>query len=303
MNNCTLFGEDYSYLVPLLLYNNKVGHVHSRFANGFNIKMGDSLVFIGNNKNGFLPFGIHLREEDTLNAVSFVNNGDPVTWNNRTNSIELPRVTISVEKGKTFKNELANLKSVSIFKDSFEKFSLQLMEIEDRTGLDISFKELLYKIHATNEQNWVGAEPYLIMLIEAATSCDESLIEKVLRYFLGRGQGLTPSGDDMIVGLLAFDAISPILSTCFYEKVSELIEGESITTDVAREYLRYALKQEYSSTVSNMVNVLAEGNASHFEKAFHDLIGVGHSSGMDTILGILIGMLVFRNLKIETETN
>lgn len=297
MNNCTLFGEDYSYLVPLLLNKNENGNVHSRFSNGFNIKMGDSLVFIGNNKNGFLPFGIHLREEDTLRAVSFVNQGDPVTWNKRTNSIELPRVTISIEKGKSFKNELTTLKSEAIFKDSFALFCLQLIEIEDRTGLDISFKEYLKKYHTSGEQNWLGAESYLIMLMEAAVLRDEGLIEKVLRYFLGRGQGLTPSGDDMIVGLLAFDAVSPFLSTSFYEKVSELIEGESITTDVAREYLRYALKQEYSSTVSNMVNALADGDASNFEKVLHDLIGVGHSSGLDTILGILIGMLTFRKLK------
>ena len=257
MNNCTLFGEDYSYLVPLLLYKNENGHVHSRFSNGFNIKMGDSLVFIGNNKNGLLPFGIHLREEDTFHAVSSVNNGDSVTWNRRTNSIELPGVTISIEKGKSFKNELTTLKSTTIFKASFERFCLQLIEIEDQTGLDVSFKEFLNKFHAAGEQKWLGAEPYLMMLIEAAMSSDECLMEKVLRYFLGRGQGLTPSGDDMIVGLLAFDAVSPFLSTAFYEKVSELIEGESITTDVAREYLRYALKQEYSSTVSDMVNALA----------------------------------------------
>jgi Protein of unknown function (DUF2877) len=301
MNNCTLFGEDYSYLVPLLLSQNEKGNVHSRFSNGFNIKMGDSLVFIGNNKNGLLPFGIHLREENTFSAVSSVNNGDSVTWNKRTNSIELPGVTISLEKGKSFKNELTTLSSTAIFKASFERFCLQLNDIEDRTGLDVSFKEFLNKFHAAGEQNWLGAEPYLNMLIEAAMSSDECLIEKVLRYFLGRGQGLTPSGDDMIVGLLAFDAVSPFLSTSFYEKVSELIEGESITTDVAREYLRYALKQEYSSTVSNLVNALADGNGSNFEKVLHDLIGVGHSSGLDTILGILIGMLVFRNLKINQK--
>ena len=140
MNNCTLFGEDYSYLVPLLLYKNENGHVHSRFSNGFNIKMGDSLVFIGNNKNGLLPFGIHLREEDTLSAVSSVNNGDSVTWNRRTNSIELPGVTISLEKGKSFKNELTTLKSATIFKDSFERFCLQLIEIENQTGLDVSIQ-------------------------------------------------------------------------------------------------------------------------------------------------------------------
>ncbi|MFJ8065102.1 DUF2877 domain-containing protein [Psychrobacillus sp. NPDC096426] len=296
MNNCTLFGEDYSYLVPLLLYQNENGHVHSRFSNGFNIKMGDSLVFIGNNKNGLLPFGIHLREEDTLSAVTSVNNGDPVTWNKRTNSIELPGAIICLEKGKSFKNELTTLKSSMIFKDSFKRFCLQVNEIENQTGLNVSIREFLNK-YVAGEQEWHGVEPNLIMLLEAAESSDEFLIEKVLRYFLGRGQGLTPSGDDMIVGLLAFDAVSHFLSPRFYQKASELIEGESITTDVAREYLRYALKREYSSTVSDMVNVLASGNANNFEKVFHDLIGVGHSSGLDTILGIIIGMLVFRNRK------
>lgn len=301
MYNCTLFGEDYSYLVPLLLYEKGNGHVHSRFSNGFNIKMDDSLVFIGNNKNGLLPFGIHLREEDILSAVSSVNIGDSVIWNRRTDTIEIPGITISLERGKSFKNELTTLKSSNIFKDSFERFCLQLNEIENQTGLNISIREFLTK-YVEGEQRWNDVEPYLIMLVEAAESSDEILIEKALRYFLGRGQGLTPSGDDMIVGLLAFDAVSGFLSTCFYKKVSELIEGESITTDVAREYLRYALKREYSSTVSDMVNTLASGNASNFEKAFHDLIGVGHSSGLDTVLGIVIGMLVFRNQKI-TETN
>ncbi|MFJ5770893.1 DUF2877 domain-containing protein [Psychrobacillus sp. NPDC093180] len=301
MNKCTLFGEDYSYLVPLLLYKSENGYVHSRFANGFNIKIEDSLVFIGNNKNGLLPFGIHLQEEDTLRAVSFVNNGDPVIWNKKNNSIELPRVTISIEKGNSFKNELTTLDSTDIFKASFEQFCSQLVKIEDHTGLDVSFKEFLNKLFAAGEQSWLGAEPYLIQLMEAAESRDKDLLEKVLRYFLGRGQGLTPSGDDMIVGMLAFDAVSPTLSPSFYEKVSELIEGESITTDVAREYLRYALKQEFSSTVSNLVNALADGNAPNFEKVLYDLIGVGHSSGLDTVLGILIGMLVFRKTKIETN--
>ncbi len=301
MNNGTLFGEEYSYLVPLLLCKKGSGHVHSRFTNGFNINMGDSLVFIGNNKNGLLPFGIHLLDDNIGWAVSSVNNGDPATWNRNTNSIELPGISISLELGKSFKNELTALKSRSVFETSFERFCLQLMKIEEQTGLDVSIHNFLNKVHIARDQKWMDVEPYLILLIKAARSSDEALIEKVLRYFLGRGKGLTPSGDDMIVGLLAFDAVSRFLSTPFYQKLSALIEGESITTDVAKEYLRYALKQEYSSTVSDMVNILASGNASNFEKVFQNLLGVGHSSGLDTLFGILIGMLVFKNLKDQLE--
>ncbi len=295
MNNYILFGEEYSYLIPPLLSQNENGYVHSRFSNGFNIKMKDSLVFIGNTKNGLLPFGIHLQGEDTFRAVSSVKNGEPVLWNSATNSIEFSELAISLEKGKSFKNELIPLKSREIFKDRFEQFCSQLKQIESRTGLDVSINEFVNRYKAAGEKNWHGVELYLLKLMEAAMSDDEMSIEEALRYFLGRGQGLTPSGDDMIVGLLAVDAVSSFLSDGFYQKVSELIEGESVTTDVAKEYLRYALKQEYSSTISDVVNALAGGNTSDFEKVFHDLIGVGHSSGLDTAFGILIGMLVLEN--------
>ncbi|RHW34658.1 DUF2877 domain-containing protein [Lysinibacillus yapensis] len=291
MNNLTLFGEGYSYLVPLLLNKSGNGFIHSRFANGFNIKLGDSLVFIGTNKNGLLPFGIHLGEAETRTAVSSVNNSDSAVWNQKTNSLEFQTFTISLEKAKQYKTVLTKLKSEQVFDRSFELFYSHLKTINEQTGLDVSIRDFIDKFQADCEQNWLGVESYLIMLIKAAKTSDELLMDKALRYFLGRGNGLTPSGDDMIVGLLAFDAVSGFLSTRFYEKLSELIEGESITTDVAKEYLRYALKQEYSSTVSDMVNALASGNDSNFKQVFRNLLGVGHSSGLDTLMGILIGMI------------
>lgn len=294
MNKHTLFGEGYSHLIPLLLFKKGKGTVHSRFTNGLNIKMGDSLIFIGTTKNGLLPFGIHLSERDTALAVSSVNNGEAVSWNERTNSIEFQYFVISLDQANPFKNEIIELKYDQVFESSFTRFSTHLMSIEERTGLDVSIRDFINNYKEINDQDSTGIDMYLMRLIKAAISSDESLMDKAFRYFLGRGNGLTPSGDDMIVGLLAFDAVTHFLSTRFYDKISELIENESITTDVAKEYLRYALKQEYSSTVSNMVNTLANGETEHFEKDFQKLLGVGHSSGLDTLFGILIGMLTFK---------
>ncbi|MFK9089910.1 DUF2877 domain-containing protein [Bacillus salipaludis] len=73
-----------------------------------------------------------------------------------------------------------------------------------------------------------------------------------------------------------------------------LLESEPITTDVSREYLRYAARHEFSSTVTELVNLLANGDTSNFQYTFQNLLGVGHSSGLDTIFGILIGMLAFK---------
>lgn len=294
MNQYTLYGEGYSSLIPLLLFSKGNGTVHSRFTNGFNIKMGDSLIFIGTTKNGLLPFGIHLSENDTTYAVSSVNNGESVLWNEKTNSIEFQKITISLVKAIRFQNELIELKNEQVFKNSLTQFSTYLMNIEERTGLDVSISDFINNYQELTEQHSVGVELHLTLLIKAALTSNELLMDKAFRYFLGRGNGLTPSGDDMLVGLLAFDAVANFLSTQFYEKLSDLIEGESITTDVAKEYLRYALKRKFSSTVSEMVNTLASGNSATFEKNIKNLLGVGHSSGLDTLFGILIGMLAFK---------
>jgi hypothetical protein len=295
MEKITLFGEEFSNLVPLLLSQHKKGRVHSIFNNGFNIKMDDSLVFIGNNKNGLLPFGIHLQEEDTFKAVSVVKNGETVFWNTTKNSIELPTFTISLDKGNSFKNNLSIITNNRVFETGFERLCSQLSLIKVLTGLDVDIHQFLQKYNFTGEKKWVEAEPHVITLIEAVITNDSYLIEKVLRYFLGRGKGLTPSGDDMIVGLLAFDAISNFISASFYQQLSQVLESEPITTDVSREYLRYALKHEFSSTVSDMVNTLAIGDGPNIDRAFRNLLGVGHSSGLDTLFGILIGMLAFKS--------
>lgn len=298
MNKKTLFGEEYSYLIPLLLFKNAEGRVHSCFSNGFNIQMVDSLIFIGNNKNGLLPFGIHLKEEDTYRAVSSVKNGDDVKWNSHSNCIEFLNFSISIDGSQSFKNEITPLKSET-FDRSFEQYCFYLRLLNVRTGLDISPYGFLQKLQSSNKEMH-KAESYLILLIKAAIIDDDILIDKVLKYFLGRGQGLTPSGDDMIVGFLAFDAISHFLSEKFYGKIAKKIEGESITTDIAKEYIRYALKREYSSTVTDLINSIACGN-DRLKESFRNLLGVGHSSGLDTILGILIGMLTFKNKKILSQ--
>lgn len=295
MRKSTLFGEEYSDLIPLLLCKKGNGHVHSIFKNGFNIKMDDSLVFIGNKKNGLLPFGIHLLEEDTLRAVSVVNNGETVFWNAETNSLEFRAMSISLDKGQSFKNELAPLKNNRVLEASFERLCSQLTTVDALTGLDVDIKLFLNRFNDVGEKKWFAPESYLVMLIEVVMSSDHYLIEKTLRFFLGRGKGLTPSGDDMIVGLLAFDATSHFISALFSKQLSELLESEPITTDVSREYLRYAIRHEFGSTVTELVNSLASGDDSTFNKAFQNLLEVGHSSGLDTLFGILIGMLAFKN--------
>lgn len=280
---------EYSSVIPLLLSKKRSGHVHSIFSNGFNITMEDSLVFIGNKKSGRLPFGIHLLAEMT-EVVSLVSNQEPVRWNEETSTLEFTNMSISLRKGQGFENSVAPLED---FQTGFDELLSRLIVIGEPTGLDIYIDDFIERFVSSGEKKQPESEQFLFRLINAAASSDRYEIEKTLRYFLGRGRGLTPSGDDLLVGFLAFDSSAHFVSPVFYQHLSDLIERELITTDVGREYVRYALKHEFSSTVTDVVNHLS--SAAGLDDAFERLLGVGHSSGLDTLFGILTGMLAFNN--------
>jgi hypothetical protein len=290
----TFLGGEYSYLIPLLLFEKNIGQVHSIFANGFNIKMGDSLIFIGNQKNGLLPFGIHLTPVDTSRVVSLIKNNETVYWNEETSTLEFSEMTISLKKGCSFKNEVYPITRNVLYKDNLSTIKALLIPNDQPTGLDIYINEFLCKYEEGFDKNLSEGEQYVLWLIDAVLTNDQFLIEKTLRFFLGRGKGLTPSGDDLLVGLLAFDSVTNFISVAFYEKISDLVEKESITTDVSKEYLRYSLRHEFSSTVTDVVNALGSDTPVLDLEAFERLLVVGHSSGLDTLFGILVGMLGYR---------
>ncbi|CAH2714908.1 hypothetical protein BACCIP111895_02084 [Neobacillus rhizosphaerae] len=289
----TLFGGEYSYLIPLLLCEKNIGQVHSIFANGFNIKMGDSLIFIGNKKNGLLPFGIHLTPIDTSRAVMLIKSNESVFWDKDTASLIFSEMSLSLEKGSRFKNDIFPVSKNVFYKDKLTNLKELLITNGQPTGLDIYINEFLSKYDRVSDENWSEGEQYILGLMDVVLTNDHSLIEKTLRFFLGRGKGLTPSGDDLMVGLLAFASITNFISVAFYEELSKLVEKEPITTDVSKEYLRYALKNEFSSTVTDVINSIGSNKPWLSEAAFDRLLGVGHSSGLDTLFGILVGMLAY----------
>lgn len=293
MNKNTFFGGEYSYLIPLLLCENNIGHVHSIFANGFNIKMGDSLIFIGTKKNGLLPFGVHLTPEDTSRAISHLTINENVFWNENILTLEFKEMSISLKNGTIFKNEPCPVNNNSLYKDQFANLKILLSSHDQSTGLEINIRKFLKKYEDNADINWSKEEQFILWLIDAILTNDPSLLEKTLRFILGRGRGLTPSGDDIMVGILAFDSITHFLPDKFFNKLSDLVEKEPITTDVSKEYLRYALKHEFSSTVTDLINLIGSNKPWLSDGPYKRLLEVGHSSGLDTLFGILIGMLVF----------
>lgn len=112
---------------------------------------------------------------------------------------------------------------------------------------------------------------------------------------VGLGPGQTPSGDDLLAGLMVADARidaatagrqrAPVRAAC-----AEAARGR--TTDLGLARLGYAAEGELDERSELALAALLDGDAAAVEATTRDLLGYGHSSGLDTLVGLIIGLAV-----------
>lgn len=105
------------------------------------------------------------------------------------------------------------------------------------------------------------------------------------RWLIGYGPGLTPSGDDMLTGMLAVLYAAGLSAKLryFLLPTEQLVP---LTTSVSCSYLNSARVGEFSTPLQKVIRGLQSGRDPHF--AIRRLLAVGHSSGADILLGIAI---------------
>lgn len=116
----------------------------------------------------------------------------------------------------------------------------------------------------------------------------------VLKKFIGLGHGLTPSGDDFLLGMLSMLQFAG----CAREPWKDFLEGMEAmleasrhrTTPVSDAYLKAAVKRSYSAPVLAFYAALEHGGEDAKRRAIRDLAALGQSSGMDTLSGMLLAM-------------
>ena len=104
------------------------------------------------------------------------------------------------------------------------------------------------------------------------------------RLWLGKGPGLTPSLDDMLIGMMLAAWYTGLMSRCggqtFFRISGDL---HAVTTQVSVNYLRYASEGRFASPLMHFVHALRRER--RIEPAIKALLAMGHTSGADTLLG------------------
>ncbi len=142
---------------------------------------------------------------------------------------------------------------------------------------------------------------------------DEKMFGETLKRLVGMGWGLTPGGDDFILGMLGFTSL--ILAK--REKMPgmgvetgepERMEGDDSFAFVNRQirnhlpgflnktgfipasYLKYALEGRYVASFTDFLKSLKKGNIKELETSLAKLTEYGATSGMDMAAGVMFLM-------------
>ncbi|MHA6252833.1 oxamate carbamoyltransferase subunit AllH family protein [Oceanobacillus sp. CAU 1775] len=287
--------EEYNRNIPLLLSQDVHGSVHSKFNNGFNIQIGTNLIFIGSDKGGQLPFSLILPLDAVHELLKKIDMNAPVLWNHKEGILTIDeRCDILFLEGRPYDNKLDKLPgSEATLVSHLEIILMTLAANDEPTGMNLDINDFMEHYVTYQEKTGNNYDPYYD-LMDVLYSEDEVEVERVLRYFLGRGKGGTPTGDDHIVGLMALYAVATPWNELFPNVLSRLIKNEKITTDVSIEYLKYALKNQFGSPVLELIAAMVNDDAEIVQEKTNNLLSMGHSSGLDTMFGIMLGLLTMR---------
>jgi hypothetical protein len=123
---------------------------------------------------------------------------------------------------------------------------------------------------------------------------------------VGRGEGLTPAGDDFLVGLCAaLQALSPGDSAklafvgCLQ---SWLATQRSRTTPIAAHFLGLAARGHFSAGILRAIDALrSESDPRTAQHVFDATLQLGATSGADTLTGILAGLRAWTDPPVQED--
>jgi hypothetical protein len=241
----------------------RTGQVHSVFTHAMNLKIGDELWTVTANGGHDAAFTVRLSGV-VLPGDLGVRSHDPVYVRSR--HIRAGAAVIDTRTAvrwmpRTYDVDLSGLRE-------------RAAELEA----------------AARRVAWAGSWPLADAVVDALASGCRSDLDDVVRRTTGRGPGLTPSGDDVLVGVLAVLTAPGVTARC--ERVAARLRAAlaptlPTTTEISRALLRQASQGHVSRPVWELTSALLSGSAAAtFAQARAAVLSTGATSGGDTCAGL-----------------
>lgn len=251
------------------------GRVHSVFRTSLNIEVNGFLLHVGGMSDPLSCLGISLPDQEVAQLLAVTRVGDLVVFRSGTLRLYAQTRVVRVDLNSL---DLVSTK-VPVLGESWSRRTLekalQPVEIVSGTGLVPS----------------ADLSAALRVLSRVAMGCDDERLDHAVMFLMGRGLGLTPSGDDILMGFGTALGARGLTSVFDGRNVASSAVGR--TTDVSIAYLRAMADGYANEDFVSLVRSLRDRDDAVCRSAVARILSVGHTSGHDSLLGFIIGMGLF----------
>ena len=134
-----------------------------------------------------------------------------------------------------------------------------------------------------------------LRLLHATRSQQTGDAAAAIGRLIGRGPGLTPAGDDLLVGFLAglrVAAGSRGALLAFLDGLGEaVVLAAAATNEISRAFLRHAAAGSVAEPLALLARCIGEAAPpEEIARATARALRFGHTSGADATLGLLLGL-------------
>jgi hypothetical protein len=284
-----------------ILKEGAIGEVHSTFERAFNVLISGELVGIARRDVPNGPFNIITDVEPNDSMQSLVEKGERIRVDEYLLSFG-KGLTISLNGAEIWQPRHSVKKPIDI---KLVKRNLSLVK-EIASSRNEGFGQLVHHIENIisgtsfngDQLNQVSRSglPNIITLVSAVKSEDFELVRQSAKNLVGLGQGLTPSGDDLLAGFMAgfrwtvnsfngdVHSVDEINRT-----IAHVAEG---TTMLSKQLLTRAADGEVNEAVEGLLEAILACQTEDVKSATEKVLVIGETSGVDSIAGILLGSLL-----------
>lgn len=255
----------------------QLGKVHSIFENSLNIQFPVGLVHIGQIGMPLSPFGCLIEPKDFQKIHDQCQLGDIVRFKQGQFFLYTQKEVIKIALDQFEMRDLTIPKLELTAQELKENLLYQMLEeaffsLSIETGLPL------------NETIKKGLQS----LTDPKLKAKELKDEEIIRLLIGRGIGLTPSGDDILIGY-TFARVLFQKKEEWQSKLADTLQKIK-TTAISEAYFNALLHGSINENFLHLARLFAEKDREKINDELQNLKRFGHTSGTDTLYGFTLGL-------------
>jgi hypothetical protein len=109
-----------------------------------------------------------------------------------------------------------------------------------------------------------------------------------LHKFIGLGNGLTPAGDDFIIGFILGNYLLKENKVDFKVKLRKLVNAKNATNDISSQFLNAAIDGYFNERIIELVSSIKDNKP--ILNSLKKISRIGASSGLDLLSGLYLSV-------------